>query len=165
MCNGCGCCGPCNETPCCGPHSPPCGAPSPIPCSPAPGMCCPPLPEGGIPDPRVWNYYNTPPTYPCKSASKLNAPIPQYEPTNSVRPSVFEPWEAREGNGLCVPQQRRVWSLRSVWLFVLLPKLLAPGVTLLTRITRLACGVLRAKPTATTLRQNAVARFSHRLWS
>ncbi|KAH8352850.1 hypothetical protein KR084_006809 [Drosophila pseudotakahashii] len=69
MCNGCGCCGPCNETPCCGPHSPPCGAPSPIPCSPAPGMCCPPLPEGGIPDPRVWNYYNTPPTYPCKSGS------------------------------------------------------------------------------------------------
>ncbi|KAH8409930.1 hypothetical protein KR009_001259, partial [Drosophila setifemur] len=67
MCGGCGpCYGPCNETPCCGPHSPPCGAPSPIPCSPAPGMCCPPLPEGGIPDPRVWNYYNTPPTYPCK---------------------------------------------------------------------------------------------------
>ncbi|KAH8329034.1 hypothetical protein KR074_001985, partial [Drosophila pseudoananassae] len=62
-----GCCGPCcKSTPCCGPHSPPCGAPSPIPCSPAPGMCCPPLPEGGIPDPRVWNYYNTPPTYPCE---------------------------------------------------------------------------------------------------
>ncbi|KAH8393623.1 keratin-associated protein 5-5-like [Drosophila serrata] len=63
--SGGGCFGPCNETPCCGPHSPPCGAPSPIPCSPAPGMCVPPLPEGGIPDPRVWNYCNTPPTYPC----------------------------------------------------------------------------------------------------
>ncbi|EDV99181.1 GH13171 [Drosophila grimshawi] len=47
-------------------ESPPCGAPSPIPCSPAPGVCCPPLPEGGIPDPRVWNCWNTPPTYPCK---------------------------------------------------------------------------------------------------
>ncbi|KAH8244375.1 hypothetical protein KR026_007943, partial [Drosophila bipectinata] len=57
-----GCCGPCcKSTPCCGPHSP-----HSIPCSPAPGMCCPPLPEGGIPDPRVWNYYNTPPTYPCE---------------------------------------------------------------------------------------------------
>ncbi|ALC38492.1 CG17376, partial [Drosophila busckii] len=63
---GGGCCGPCNNTPCCGPHSPPCGAPAPIPCSPAPGVCCPPLPEGGIPDPRVWNCCNTPPTYPCK---------------------------------------------------------------------------------------------------
>ncbi|XP_017834921.1 chorion class high-cysteine HCB protein 13 isoform X1 [Drosophila busckii] len=62
---GGGCCGPCNNTPCCGPHSPPCGAPAPIPCSPAPGVCCPPLPEGGIPDPRVWNCCNTPPTYPC----------------------------------------------------------------------------------------------------
>ncbi|EDV99182.1 GH17231 [Drosophila grimshawi] len=65
---GCGPCGGCcpSHWPCCGPHSPPCGAPSPIPCSPAPGVCCPPLPEGGIPDPRVWNCWNTPPTYPCK---------------------------------------------------------------------------------------------------
>ncbi|EDW78019.2 uncharacterized protein Dwil_GK24788, isoform B [Drosophila willistoni] len=63
--NGGGCCAPCNDTPCCGPHSPPCGAPAPIPCSPVPGMCAPPLPEGGIPDPRVWNFCNTPPTYPC----------------------------------------------------------------------------------------------------
>ncbi|KAH8244392.1 hypothetical protein KR026_008346 [Drosophila bipectinata] len=78
-CCGPACCYPCNNVPCCGPHSPPCGAPSPIPCSPAPGMCCPPLPEGGIPDPRVWNYYNTPVTYPCKLfriclGSQLKAP-------------------------------------------------------------------------------------------
>nr|NP_723220.2 uncharacterized protein Dmel_CG17377, isoform E [Drosophila melanogaster]AAN10601.2 uncharacterized protein Dmel_CG17377, isoform E [Drosophila melanogaster] len=73
-CNVSPCCGPhsppccgSHSLPCCGPHSPPCGAPSPIPCSSAPGMCCPPLPEGGIPDPRVWNYYNAPVTYPCKS--------------------------------------------------------------------------------------------------
>lgn len=58
-------CGGGTTTPCCGPHSPPCGAPAPVPCSPAPGLCCPPLPEGGIPDPRVWNTCNTPPTYPC----------------------------------------------------------------------------------------------------
>ncbi|XP_075150003.1 uncharacterized protein LOC142224076 isoform X3 [Haematobia irritans] len=50
--------------PCCGPSNPPCGAPSPVPWSPS-TSCCPPLPEGGIPDPRIWNVCNTPPTYPC----------------------------------------------------------------------------------------------------
>ncbi|EDW51912.1 GM13804 [Drosophila sechellia] len=89
-CCGCGpCC--CNISPCCGPHSPPCGAPSPIPCSPEPGMCCPPLPEGGIPDPRVWNYYNAPVTYPCKSGPGLcPSTCPPVRPSisTSVRPSV-----------------------------------------------------------------------------